>query len=67
MNLERFTVIWIDRIKGFLEHFNCFATDTDHAQVVCEDNFHEADVIWVNQGHNNLSMNYLRPDNYAPV
>lgn len=54
--LSPFTVIWVEKNNGIWDSFNCWAKDSDRAQEQCENAYPDADVIWVNPGHNNTSM-----------
>ena len=57
--LYPFTVIWVDKKNIIWRGFNCWAEDSDQAQEQCENTHPDGDVIWVNQGHDNFSMEEL--------
>lgn len=56
MELEEFTVIFLDGLTKQLELFNCEAFGFDHAEILCKAKFPQADVQIVNLGHNNTNM-----------
>lgn len=62
-NLNPYTVIYVDRRLNIWEGFNCMAEDSDRAQEQCENAYPDVDVIWVNEGHDVLSMEEMEePD-----
>ena len=54
--LSPFTVIWIEKSTNSWGSFNCWAENSDLAQEQCENKHPDFEVIWVNPGHDNYSM-----------
>ena len=51
-----FTVVWVEPEPYQMDFYNCMATDHYDAQLKCEEMYPDADVLWVNEGHNNTRM-----------
>lgn len=54
--LYPFTVIYVEPNLYLWNYLNCHAENSDRAQELCEKRFPDGDVIWVNMGHNNTTM-----------
>lgn len=52
--MHKYTVIYLDPISQDQYNFNCTANNSEHAALICQQIYPQADVIWVNEGFFNL-------------